>query len=287
MLRLSNLARWSLVLAATAAISVSCGGRASLTPLVPPTPAPSTEPSPTPSPVAKATPASGDEPAAAAGTAISPTPRPTAAPAATPGEAKEYDSDRNLQMLFSGPEHTLRTTLDGMIAAARNRDLSQVPALVDLMSFLRRGEVSFELVDILAQLTGRTGEEGLGDLRDWHEWLGKRQDEYLPPESYARWKTTLFSTLIDPRYEEFLGPAAVEARVDIRELMWGGVPPDGIPDLQNAPAIPGSEAEYLASDDRVFGVSINGEHRAYPLRIMNPHEMANDVLGGEPIALAY
>ena len=39
--------------------------------------------------------------------------------------------------------------------------------------------------------------------------------------------------------------------------------------------------------DRVFGISINGEHRAYPLRILNPHEMANDVLGGEPIALAY
>ena len=38
---------------------------------------------------------------------------------------------------------------------------------------------------------------------------------------------------------------------------------------------------------RVFGVSINGEHRAYPISIMNPHEMANDILGGEPIALAY
>ena len=286
MSRWRDLTRWSLVLAAMAVVSVSCGGRASLTPLVPPTPAPTAEPSPTPSPVAKATPALGDESTAAARTAVSPTPRATAAPAATL-EKQEYDSDRNLQMLFSGPAHTLRTTLDGMIAAAKNRDLSQVPALVDLMRFIPRGEVSFELVDILAQLTGRTGEEGLGDLRDWHEWLGKRQDKYLPPESYARWKTTLFSTLIDPRYEEFLGPAAVEARIDLRELMWGGVPPDGIPDLQNAPAIPGSEAEYLAAEDRVFGVSINGEHRAYPLRIMNPHEMANDVLGGEQIALAY
>ena len=277
------LARWSLVLAASTLISLSCGGRASPTPLVPPTPAPS----PTPSPVTVATPALGEEPTAAARTSASPTPGATAAPSATPEEAKEYDSDRNLQLLFSGPEHRVRTTMAGLIAAARNRDLSQVPALVDLMRFLPQGTVYFELVDILAQLTGRTGDEGIGDMRDWHEWLGNRQDEYLPPEGYARWKTTLFSTLIDPRYEEFLGPAAAEARVDIRELMWGGVPPDGIPDLQNAPAIPGSEADYLSPDDRVFGVSINGEHRAYPLRIMNPHEMANDVLGGEPIALAY
>ena len=46
-------------------------------------------------------------------------------------------------------------------------------------------------------------------------------------------------------------------------------------------------ATYMLPDDRVFGVSINGQHRAYPLRIMNRHEMANDVLGGVPFALAY
>ena len=48
-----------------------------------------------------------------------------------------------------------------------------------------------------------------------------------------------------------------------------------------------SEAEYLFDDDRVFGVSFNGQHRAYPLRILNAHEMANDVVGGVPFALAY
>ena len=36
-----------------------------------------------------------------------------------------------------------------------------------------------------------------------------------------------------------------------------------------------------------FGESINGEHRAYPMCIVNTHEMANDVLGGEQVALAY
>ena len=65
------------------------------------------------------------------------------------------------------------------------------------------------------------------------------------------------------------------------------VGPDGIPDLQFAPTLTADEADYLGPEERVFGVSINGEHRAYPLRIMNPHEMANDIVGGEPIALAY
>ena len=38
---------------------------------------------------------------------------------------------------------------------------------------------------------------------------------------------------------------------------------------------------------QVFGVTLNGESRAYPLRIMDWHEMANDVVGGVPVALAY
>ena len=42
--------------------------------------------------------------------------------------------------------------------------------------------------------------------------------------------------------------------------------------------LPAADADYLEPDDRVLGVSINGEHRAYPLRILNLHEMANDVL---------
>jgi len=68
---------------------------------------------------------------------------------------------------------------------------------------------------------------------------------------------------------------------------WGGVRVDGIPPLEHVPTIPAAEADYLNPDDRLFGVSINGEHRAYPLRIINAHEMANDTLGGEPTSLAY
>ena len=50
----------------------------------------------------------------------------------------------------------------------------------------------------------------------------------------------------------------------------------------------GQPYELLSSEQRqVFGVSINGEHRAYPLRILNAPEMANDVVGGVSFALAY
>lgn len=45
--------------------------------------------------------------------------------------------------------------------------------------------------------------------------------------------------------------------------------------------------KLLVSDDRVVGVEIGGEARAYPLRILNWHEVANDTVGGVPIAVTY
>jgi len=45
--------------------------------------------------------------------------------------------------------------------------------------------------------------------------------------------------------------------------------------------------KLLVTDDRVIGVTIAGEARAYPLRLMRWHEVVNDVVGGRPIAVTY
>ena len=45
--------------------------------------------------------------------------------------------------------------------------------------------------------------------------------------------------------------------------------------------------KMLVPDDRVIGVVISGDARAYPLRLMRWHEVVNDVVGGEPIAVTY
>ena len=47
------------------------------------------------------------------------------------------------------------------------------------------------------------------------------------------------------------------------------------------------KAGYLKSSDLVIGVAIEGQARAYPLRILNWHEVVNDSLGGTPIAVTY
>ncbi len=62
---------------------------------------------------------------------------------------------------------------------------------------------------------------------------------------------------------------------------------DGIPALNRPELIDAAGAGYLDGAEPVFGVAINGEARAYPYRIMDWHEMLNDVVGGVPISLAY
>src|SRR6056297_1014261 len=71
------------------------------------------------------------------------------------------------------------------------------------------------------------------------------------------------------------------------QVLSGGPPKDGIPALTNPRVVSAAEARWLQPSERVIGVSIGGEHRAYPLKILNWHELINDTVGGEPIVITY
>ncbi|UCG24069.1 MAG: DUF3179 domain-containing protein, partial [Chloroflexota bacterium] len=43
----------------------------------------------------------------------------------------------------------------------------------------------------------------------------------------------------------------------------------------------------MEPDERLIGVSINGDVRAYPINILSSHEIVNDIVGGEPIAVTW
>ena len=45
--------------------------------------------------------------------------------------------------------------------------------------------------------------------------------------------------------------------------------------------------KYLVPSDKVIGVELNGEARAYPMHVMYVHDIVNDTLGGMPIAVTY
>jgi hypothetical protein len=60
-----------------------------------------------------------------------------------------------------------------------------------------------------------------------------------------------------------------------------------LPPLDHAPLLRGRAATYLAPDEPVLGVEIGGDARAYPLRILDWHAVANDTVNRVPVALAW
>jgi hypothetical protein len=77
------------------------------------------------------------------------------------------------------------------------------------------------------------------------------------------------------------------AIVPEKEILSGGPPKDGIPALLNPKFAQPDQAGFLGLDDQVIGVTIGGESKAYPLKILNWHEAVNDTLGGEPIVVTF
>ena len=74
--------------------------------------------------------------------------------------------------------------------------------------------------------------------------------------------------------------------IPVSEIHSGGPPKDGIPAIDK-PVFISADAADLQADERVMGLEVNGIARAYPLAIMNWHEIVNDNFGGKPIVVTY
>ncbi len=75
--------------------------------------------------------------------------------------------------------------------------------------------------------------------------------------------------------------------IDYGEIFSGGPPKDGIPAIDNPSFLPQAEVTDLADTEPVVGLIINGDARAYPLRVLMWHEIANDTVGGVPVAVTF
>lgn len=78
-----------------------------------------------------------------------------------------------------------------------------------------------------------------------------------------------------------------DAAVPAREIVAGGADKDGIPSLDHPQFISAAEARFLRGHERVLAITFNGIHRAYPIKILNYHEIVNDVIGGTPIVISF
>ena len=76
------------------------------------------------------------------------------------------------------------------------------------------------------------------------------------------------------------------ANVEFDEIRSGGPPRDGIPPIDHPKFAPASTVE-LAATEPVIGMEMNGEWKAYPLQVLMWHEIANDEIGGVPVAVTF
>ena len=155
-----------------------------------------------------------------------------------------------------------------------------LPGQSDLSAMLERA------VKILGPLTGIAdpGPPATAYLRAGRWLLEQRLD---PGPEYSGFKQSVYRA-VDPAFAPVF--ERVSNRVLLAQLQWGGVPFAGIRELNNPVRRKIADLGWL---DRVrpaellLGAVLDGEAVAYPVRILGRHELANDVLAGRPVALAY
>lgn len=75
--------------------------------------------------------------------------------------------------------------------------------------------------------------------------------------------------------------------IELSEILSGGPPKDGIPSIDKPKFVSLNEAKDLVDREPVIGLEINGDARAYPLRVLTWHEIVNDKVGGVPVTVTY
>ncbi len=164
--------------------------------------------------------------------------------------------------------------------------------VADLAQFVFRGEAFDSLLAAANQLTG-------GDYTARTVWKGMSDqliaDDVPAPPGYVQWKQQLLTT-VDITWIHFFNDE--QADLDWRLVTFGGVLADTRPygstetcsciaALDEPPAVAADEGDWYPGHRTVFGIEIDGETRAYPLNIMEVHELVNDELGGRSFSLTY
>jgi hypothetical protein len=77
------------------------------------------------------------------------------------------------------------------------------------------------------------------------------------------------------------------ASIPADQIHAGGPPRDGIPSIDKPRFLPAALATFMRADDQVLGLVRNSVARAYPIRILNWHEVVNDRFGDEAVTITF
>jgi hypothetical protein len=78
-----------------------------------------------------------------------------------------------------------------------------------------------------------------------------------------------------------------DALIPADEIFWGGVRRDGIPPIHEPKFVAANDEDFVRDKDRVLGVVYNGIAKAYPVLILDQHEVVNDHFGDTAVVVTY
>ena len=200
-----------------------------------------------------------------------------AAAAPSRAEVTERGVARAFLTLVVGEEGDV---VDAMDLIESTWEPSYLSMALDVMRLIRNPAVSATLLALVE--TKSEGAHGY-DLGAWQRAMWNAPEARHP--RYAAFKGALHGFL-DPRFAAYFDEVG-EPLIRLDEIVWGGVRQDGIPPLRNPAMLRADDIDYLEDDHIVFGISVNGDARAYPKRILAWHEMFVDTVGGVPVAGVY
>jgi hypothetical protein len=114
----------------------------------------------------------------------------------------------------------------------------------------------------------------------------------LPPASASKQQV---DQLIVEKKERYVPAGPGQKPFDVTrhvirldEIQVGGPPKNGIPALDHPAFVSASEADQsLKAQNMILGVEFSGLAKAYPVRILNWHEVVNDDVGEQPVLISW
>jgi len=78
-----------------------------------------------------------------------------------------------------------------------------------------------------------------------------------------------------------------DSLIPVEQIHAGGPAKDGIPAIDQPVFISANDAGFLQADDRILGLHIDSIAKAYPIKILNWHEIVNDQYADQPVIVTY
>ncbi len=191
------------------------------------------------------------------------------------------DEMKIIQLLLSNKTKNVKKAVKEIV---KKKDPSYAGILVEAWFFYRlqrKTNATYEIYEGLKKITGAQLEE---KYWQWVEWLGKHREVPMHPLLPSVKSGVLKA--VDERFGQFLYPGMATS-IRLEEIVWGGVKVNGIPPL-NFPQKEKIHTDHGWNDESlVLGVTIGDQSIAYPVTLLEWHELINDEIGGKPVVIVY